>query len=245
MGRPSPVRLDALLVKRGLAASRQRARELIERGDVVVDGLVAEKVGMRVRPDQAVALRKDDFPWVGRGALKLLGVLEPFGVDPSGRVCADLGASTGGFTQVLLEKGATRVYAIDVGKGQLAWSLREDPRVENLEGVNVRHLEGLPEPVSLIVGDLSFISLALILPAVRRLMAPGGEAVLLVKPQFEAGREGVASGGIVKDPEVRTAAIDRVAHDARAAGFEVLGGLDSPVAGAKAGNVEHFLHLRG
>ncbi|MCB9664947.1 MAG: TlyA family RNA methyltransferase [Alphaproteobacteria bacterium] len=244
MGRAGLVRLDALLVRRGLAASRQRARELIEQGQVAVDGLVATKVGAQVRPEQAVELRSGDHVWVGRGALKLLGVLEPLGVDPEGRTCADLGASTGGFTEVLLERGARRVYAVDVGKGQLAWKLRTDPRVVVMEGVNARHLEALPEPVDLVVGDLSFISLALVLPAVARILAPEGEAVVLVKPQFEAGREGVASGGLVRDPEVREAAIARVCAEAEAEGFRVLGGVDSPVAGARAGNVEHFLHLR-
>lgn len=244
MARPSPVRLDALLVKRGLVSSRQRARELIETGGVLVDGLVATKVGTRVRPDQAVELKREDFPWVGRGALKLLGVLGPLGVDPAGRVCADLGASTGGFTEVLLHHGASRVYAIDVGKGQLAWRLREHPQVVNLEGVNVRHLEALPEPVSLVVGDLSFISLALILPSVARLLSPGGEAVLLVKPQFEAGRGAVAAGGKVRLEADRVGAIERVAAEAAEQGFEVVAGIDSPLAGAKAGNVEHFLHLR-
>lgn len=244
MGRPSPVRLDLLLVKRGLAASRQRARELIESGSVLVDGVPATKVGARVRPDRPIRLTKDDFPWVGRGALKLLGALEPLGVDPAGRVCADLGASTGGFTQVLLEHGATRVYAIDVGKGQLAWSLQTDDRVVVMDGVNARHLESLPEPIDLLVGDLSFISLALILPAVRRLLRPGGEAVLLVKPQFEAGRDAIGSGGRVKDDAAREAAIQRVRDAAVALGFDVLGSRDCTVPGAKAGNVEHFLHVQ-
>jgi 23S rRNA (cytidine1920-2'-O)/16S rRNA (cytidine1409-2'-O)-methyltransferase len=238
------LRLDALLVERGLAASRARAKELIEAGEVEIDGIVASKVATQVRPEQKVRLVAEDHPWVGRGALKLLGVLDPFGVDVSGRVCADLGASTGGFTEVLLARGASRVYAVDVGRGQLAWKLRVDPRVVNLEGVNARHLDALPEPVERIVGDLSFISLALILPTVRRLLAPGGEAVILVKPQFEAGRGGVGKGGLVRDEGVRTAAIERVRQDAAAGGFDVLGGMDSPVAGAKAGNVEHFLHLR-
>jgi 23S rRNA (cytidine1920-2'-O)/16S rRNA (cytidine1409-2'-O)-methyltransferase len=237
-------RLDALLVAQGHAASRQRARELIERGEVKVDGLVATKPATQVRVEQAIVVGAQDFPWVGRGALKLLGVLGPLGVDPAGRVCADLGASTGGFTEVLLHLGAPKVYAIDVGHGQLAWKLRTDPRVVNLEGTNVRHLEGLPEPVDLIVGDLSFISLRLILPAVHRLLAPRGEAVVLVKPQFEAGRGAVGNDGKVRSEAVRAAAIDGVAVDAAAEGFEVLAGIDSPLPGARAGNVEHFLHLR-
>lgn len=239
----SPVRLDALLVERGLAASRERAKELIEQGAVLVDGIPASKSGARVRPDRDVRLVAEDHPWVSRGALKLLGVLEPLGVAPAGLVCADLGASTGGFTEVLLAQGASRVYAIDVGHAQLAWRLRTDPRVVVMEGVNARHLEALPEPVDLVVGDLSFISLALILPAVRRILRPGGRAVVLVKPQFEAGREAVGKGGLVRSEADRRAAIDAVRASAVAAGFAVLGSADSPLPGAKAGNIEHFLLL--
>ncbi|MFK7927603.1 MAG: TlyA family RNA methyltransferase [Myxococcota bacterium] len=243
MSRPSPVRLDLLLVKRGLAASRKRAQEMIKEGAVMVDGIPASKPSMQVRPDRPIELTRQDFPWVGRGALKLLGALEPLGVDPAGFICADLGSSTGGFTQVLLEQGARTVYAVDVGKGQLAWSLREHERVVMMEGVNARHLEALPEPIDLIVGDLSFISLTLILPTVMRLLRPGGQAVVLVKPQFEAGRDQIGSGGLVKDPEVRTRAIEKVRENAQDLGFQVLGGQDCTVPGAKAGNVEYFLHL--
>jgi 23S rRNA (cytidine1920-2'-O)/16S rRNA (cytidine1409-2'-O)-methyltransferase len=242
--RAKPERLDVLMVRLGLAASRQRASELIERGVVRVNGLPAHKPGSRVPADGAITLEEGDHHWVGRGALKLLGVLDAFGVEPGDKVCADLGSSTGGFTQVLLERGAARVYAIDVGVGQLAWSLRTDARVVVMEGVNVRYLESLPEPVDLVVGDLSFISLGLILPAVKRLLRPGGEAVLLVKPQFEAGREAVARGGVVRDDAVREAAIESVRRAAEEEGFEVVAGKDSPVAGARAGNVEHFLYLR-
>ena len=227
-----------------MAASRQRARELIEAGGVLVDGIPATKAGRRVRPDQAIELLREDHRWVGRGALKLLGALEPFEVDPTGWVCADLGSSTGGFTEVLLEHGAARVYAVDVGRGQLAWKLRTDDRVVVMEGVNARHLESLPEPIDLVVGDLSFISLDHILPTVARLLRPGGEAVILVKPQFEAGRDAVAPGGVVRDPEARAAAIASVRASASEAGFEVRAGEDCVLPGAKAGNVEHFLHLR-
>lgn len=238
------MRLDQLLVARGLAASRQRARELIEAGDVLVDGIPATKPAVQVRPDREIKLRSEDHPWVSRGALKLLPALDAFGVDASGRTCADLGASTGGFTEVLLMRGATKVFAIDVGHGQLAWKLRIDPRVVVMEGVNARHLDALPEPVSLIVGDLSFISLELILPSVGRLLAPGGEAVLLVKPQFEVGREAVDRSGKVRTEEARAEAIDRIRDVASRLGFSVLGGVDSEVAGARSGNVEHLLHLR-
>lgn len=196
-----------------------------------------------MRPDRPIELVEGDFPWVGRGALKLISALDPFGIDPTGSTCADLGASTGGFTQVLLERGATKVYAIDVGRGQLAWSLRTDARVVVMEGVNARHLEALPEPIDLIVGDLSFISLELILPTVHRLLRPGGAAVLLVKPQFEAGREAIGKGGLVQG-SARDEAIARVMQSAVHGGFSVLGGVDCGLAGAKSGNVEHFLHLQ-
>lgn len=238
------VRLDLLLVRRGLAASRQRARELIETGAVRVDGLPATRPSAQVDLDRPVELAREDFPWVGRGALKLLGVLDPFGVIATDKVCADLGASTGGFTQVLLERGARRVYAVDVGKGLLHYKLRNDPRVVVMEGVNARHLEALPEPIDLIVGDLSFISITLVLPVLARLLRPGGEAIVLVKPQFEAGRRAVGKGGRVRSEEDREAAIQKVRSAVEAEGLELLGGMDSPVAGARSGNVEHFLHLR-
>lgn len=225
-----------------MAGSRQRAREMIEAGKVKIDGIVVRKASTQVRPDRPVELVGEDFPWVGRGALKLLGAIEPFGVDPTGWVAADLGASTGGFTQVLLEKGAARVYAVDVGKGQLAWGLRTDERVVVMDGVNARYLRELPEPIDLIVGDLSFISLGLILPTVMRLLRPGGQAVLLVKPQFEAGRQAIGKGGRIRDEE-RDLAIAGVRQMAEQLGFGVLGSMDCTVPGAKAGNVEHFLHL--
>lgn len=211
---------------------------------MLVDGVAATKASTQVRPDQAIRLAREDHPWVGRGALKLLSALDTLQVDPGGRIAADLGASTGGFTEVLLARGAVRVYAVDVGKGQLAWKLRTHPQVVNMEGVNARHLESLPEPVSLIVGDLSFISLSLILPTVRRLLSGDGEAVLLVKPQFEAGRAAIASGGRVRNEQQRLDAIERVRRMAVAEGFELIAGVDCTVPGAKAGNVEHFLHLR-
>ena len=241
--RPSPERLDLLLVKRGLAASRQRARALIEKGGVEVDGIVVDRPSRQVRPDQRIALTSDDHPWVGRGALKLLGALEATGINPQGRVCADLGASTGGFTEVLLHRGAQRVYAIDVGKGQLAWSLRNDDRVVVMEGVNARTLQTLPEPVDLLTADLSFISLRPILPTITRLLGDQGEALVLVKPQFEVGRASVRRGGRVKDEGARKAGIDAIRDAATAAGFHVAGSVDSGLAGAKAGNIEHFLHL--
>jgi len=239
------IRLDKLLVDRGLAASRQRAQEMISAGVVKVNGLVASKASTQVPTDRPVIIEEPDHPWVSRGALKLLGALESFpSIDCHGAVCADLGSSTGGFTEVLLERGAQRVYAVDVGTKLLHYRLREHPRIVMMEGTNARNLQSLPEPIDLIVGDLSFISFTLILPTVKRLLRTGGQAVVLVKPQFEAGRENVARGGVVRDPIARAAAIERVRSGSIEAGFEVLGSADSAVAGAKKGNIEHFLHLR-
>lgn len=238
------VRLDQLVVDRGLAETRSRALALIRAGAVLVADAVVDKPGTLLKPEVDVRLRGEPLRYVSRGGYKLEAALDTFGVDPAGRVAADLGASTGGFTDCLLQRGAAKVYAIDVGYGQLSWSLRQDSRVVVMERTNARHLESLPEPISLVVGDLSFISLTLILPAILRLGAPGADAVLLVKPQFEAGREGVGKGGVVRDPEVREAAIQRVIEAVSATGCAVLGQMDSPLPGARQGNVEHLVHLR-
>jgi 23S rRNA (cytidine1920-2'-O)/16S rRNA (cytidine1409-2'-O)-methyltransferase len=253
------VRLDRLLVQRGLAPSRQRAQELIEQGVVLVDGIVATKPATQVDVARPVRLEEPDHGWVGRGALKLLGAIEAFGVDPAKAVCADLGASTGGFTEVLLRGGAARVYAIDVGRGLLHRRLEVDPKVVVMDGVNARYLylegepsgleegqEGtaLPERCDLVVGDLSFIGLEHVLDAVLRILKPDGEAVLLVKPQFEVGRGQLGSKGKVTDDAVRAAAIERVRATAEGGGLQVLGGVDSTVPGARSGTVEHFLWLR-
>ncbi|MCA9572309.1 MAG: TlyA family RNA methyltransferase [Myxococcales bacterium] len=235
--------LDRLLVRRGLAADRDAARVLIAEGSVRVDGLPASNPDARVRPDVPVERAPTGPSWVSRGALKLLGALDDLPMDVEGHVCADLGASTGGFTQVLLERGATRVLAVDVGRGLIHRSLEVDPRVVVLEGTNARTLPGLPEPVTRIVGDLSFISLKAMLPSVCRFLPPGGEAVLLVKPQFEAPADAVGQGGRV-DGEVREAAIAEVVRAVLDADLSLVGHADSQVAGAKSGNVEHFLWLR-
>ena len=247
------VRLDRLLVDRGLAPSRLRARELIEAGVVRVDGVPVSRVAAQVDAERPVSVDHADHGWVGRGALKLLGALDAFAIDPTGWVCADLGASTGGFTEVLLRRGAERVYAIDVGRGLLHRRLVVDPRVVVMEGVNARYLTvgepapdggaSLPAPVDLVVGDLSFIGLDRVLPAVHTLLRPGGRAVLLVKPQFEVGRENLGSGGRVVDDGARRAAIARICAVAVDGGFHVVGGADSVLPGAKAGNVEHFVWL--
>lgn len=236
-------RLDARMVALGLADSRQKAQALIRAGGVLVDDVPRDKPATQVTPDARIRLRAAPMPYVSRGGLKLAGGLDAFSVDPTGRVCADLGASTGGFTDCLLQRGATRVYAIDVGYGQLAWKLRQDPRVVVMERTNARHLDGLPEPVGLVVADLSFISVTKMLPAIARIGPPGAEAVLLIKPQFEAGPGGVGKGGKVKSDAIRAAAIEAVCEACRAAGFTVHGTVPSPIAGAKAGNVEELVHL--
>lgn len=216
---------------------------MITEGLILVDGIVKVKVSTQVRPEQAIELVRPDPGWVGRGALKLLGALEDFDVEIEGKVCGDFGASTGGFTQVLLRRGAERVYAIDVGEKQLAWKLRNDSRVVVMEGVNIRYLENLPQPLDLVVADLSFISLRHIFPPMIRLLATMGEAVVLVKPQFEVGRSMVGAGGKVRDEAARAEAISRMGEEAIRAGFERLAGVDCTVPGARAGNVEHFIHL--
>lgn len=236
-------RLDLELVRRGICPTREKARGEILAGNVLVDDTVADKPGAKVRPEQAIRLRAEPLKYVSRGGLKLEAALERWPVDPAGRVCVDLGASTGGFTDCLLQRGAARVYAIDVGYGQLAWKLRQDPRVVVMERTNARHLEGLPEPAELLVGDLSFISLRLVLPAARRLVAPGADALLLVKPQFEVGRAEVGKGGLVRDDAARARAVAEVEEAAASCGFAVRDRMESPVPGARSGNVEWLLWL--
>jgi len=236
-------RLDQLIVDRGLAPSRHQAQALIRTGKILVDDRPMDKPGTRVRPEVAIRVRGQQRRFVSRGGDKLEAGLEAFDLSADGRVCADLGASTGGFTDCLLQRGAARVYAVDVGYGQLAWKLRQDPRVVVMERTNARHLESLPEPPSLVVADLSFISMTKVLPAMQRLSAPGAEAVVLVKPQFEAGRERVGRGGVVRDRNVRAEVIEEVRARCLAQGAKVLATLPSPVPGAKKGNVEELFHL--
>lgn len=242
----SRVRADVLLVSRGLAESRAKARAAIEAGGVTADGAIVEKPSDLLREDAALEATAP-HPWVSRGGVKLAAALDAFGVDPRGRACLDVGASTGGFTDVLLRRGAARVYAIDVGYGQLAWSLRQDPRVVVLERQNVRAMDLalVPEPADLAVIDVSFISLTLVLPRVAALLRPpAGKPILaLVKPQFEVGREQVGKGGVVRDPDARRGAIDKVAAWAADHGFGVGEVVESPITGP-AGNVEYLLLLR-
>ena len=240
----SPLRLDALLVERGLAESRSRAQGLILAGSVRVGGCIVTKAGSRVAPDEAVAVERPDR-FVSRAGEKLEGAIEEFGVRVQGRLCLDAGASTGGFTDALLKRGAERVLAVDVGYGQLDWSLRNDPRVVVMERTNVRRLGGedLPFDPDLLVADLSFISLTVALERLFSTTPSLGEAVVLVKPQFEAGPEAVGRGGLVGDPEVHAAVIRRIADFFGTRGFGAVGVARSSVAGKKSGNREYPLHL--
>jgi 23S rRNA (cytidine1920-2'-O)/16S rRNA (cytidine1409-2'-O)-methyltransferase len=239
------IRLDVALVDRGLAASRERARALVMAGQVRVDGQVVSKAGTGVAGDARIELAAPDHPYVSRGGVKLAHALDDFGVDPAGRQALDVGASTGGFTDVLLQRGAAGVIALDVGHGQLDWKLRTDPRVDVHEGVNARLLTAadVPHPVDLVVIDVSFISLGHILPALPPFLAPGADVIALVKPQFEAGRHEVGKHGLVTDPAVHEAVLARVTAQADAAGFARLGMTPSAITGA-TGNQEFFLHLR-
>jgi 23S rRNA (cytidine1920-2'-O)/16S rRNA (cytidine1409-2'-O)-methyltransferase len=239
-------RLDQLLVARGLAPTRARAQAIILAGDVSVAGARVDKAGALVAEDAAVDIRRADHPYVSRGGVKLAGALDAFGVDPGGRRCLDLGASTGGFTDCLLQRGAGAVVAVDVGYGQLAHKLRVDPRVVVMERTNARDLDAaaVGGPADLVVVDASFIGLGKLMPAIARCTRDGGELVALVKPQFEVGRDIVSQGrGVVRDDAARGEAVDGVSQSATALGFVVLGQRDSVLAGPK-GNREVFLHAR-
>ncbi|OIO90287.1 MAG: TlyA family rRNA (cytidine-2'-O)-methyltransferase [Anaerolineae bacterium CG2_30_64_16] len=241
-GRLRKVRLDELLVARGLAENRPQAQRLIMAGQALLDEQVADKPGRQVSEDAAIRVKRG-LPYVSRGGLKLAAALAAFGVDPAGWVCADIGASTGGFTDCLLQRGAVRVYAVDVGYGQLAWSLRQDPRVVALERVNIRHLTSLPESVALATIDVSFIGLGLVLPRVAELLAPEGQVIALIKPQFEVGKGQVGKGGVVRDPALHRAVIERVLREAAGMGLAPAGVIRSPITGP-AGNVEFLAWLR-
>jgi len=234
-------RLDRLLVDRALAESREKAQALIMAGEVLVDGQKASKPGQTV--DEASRLEVlARPPYVSRGGFKLAAALDRFGIDVAGKACLDIGASTGGFTDVLLQRGAARVHAVDVGAGQLAWKLRGDPRVVLHEGLNARELTfgDIGEPVDLITCDVSFISVTLILPAAAPLLQPDGRMVILIKPQFEVGKGQVGKGGIVRDPDLHRQACQRVETAVRGLGFETQI-MDSPILGAE-GNKEFLLY---
>lgn len=238
-------RLDLLLQERGLAESRERAKSLILSGAVLVDGKKVEKAGAQVEKDAEIVLLGPASPYVGRGGVKLEAALDAFRIDPSGKVAIDVGASTGGFTDCLLQRGALRVYAVDVGYGQLAWRLRQDPRVVVLERQNIRTLpaEAIPTPVDLATIDVSFISLEKVIPVVVSLLRPAGEIVALVKPQFEVGKGEVGRGGIVRSEEKRRRVLDRICGAAAAWGLVSAGSIPSPILGQK-GNVEFLAYFK-
>ena len=241
------MRLDQLLVARGLAASRERAQALVIGNHVTVNGVAITKAGTQVDDDADVQLKVADHPWVSRGGLKLVRALDAFAIDATGALALDIGASTGGFTDVLLHRGAARVVAIDVGHNQIDWKLRQDPRVVVREGVNARYLTpaDLPEDArhfDIVTIDVSFISLTMILPVVPQLLKPDGRVVALVKPQFEAGRDDVGKGGIVRDPAIHARVVAQVTTAAAEVGLKRLGLEPSPIEGAE-GNREFLLCL--
>jgi 23S rRNA (cytidine1920-2'-O)/16S rRNA (cytidine1409-2'-O)-methyltransferase len=235
------IRLDQLLCERGLAESREKAKALILAGQVRVAGQTSDKAGKEIEADAVIEVASPP-PYVSRGGWKLAGALDHWNIRPEGWACLDIGASTGGFTDCLLQRGAARVYAFDVGTGQLDWKLRNDPRVVFREGVNARYLrpEDLPEKGKLTVCDVSFISVTLILPALPPLMCEDGELIILVKPQFEVGRDQVGKGGIVRDPALHRQAVDRVAGAVQSLGYRCAW-IESPILGAE-GNKEFLLH---
>ena len=240
-------RLDQLLVSRGLAASRERAQALVIGNHVTVNGVAVTKAGAQVNDGDDVQLKTPDHPWVSRGGLKLVRALDAFAIDVTGALALDIGASTGGFTDVLLHHGAARVIAIDVGHNQIDWKLRQDPRVVVREGLNARYLtlEDLPDDArafDIATIDVSFISLAHILPVVPQLLTPAGRVVALVKPQFEAGRDDVGKGGIVRDPAIHARVVAEVTRAAAEVGLIRLGLEPSPIEGAE-GNREFLLCL--
>lgn len=238
-------RLDKLLVLKGLVPSRERARSLILAGKVIVGDHTVDKAGTLVPEDAAIRLKGEDIPYVSRGGLKLEKALHCFNLSVEGVVAVDVGASTGGFTDCLLQHGAARVYAVDVGYGQLAWKLREDSRVINLERTNIRHLDSadLPEQPGLAVVDASFISLEKVLPSTLKLLAPQGCVVALIKPQFEVGKGEVGKGGVVRDEQKQRGVVEKITHYVETFNCEVLGVTESPILGPK-GNREFLLFFR-
>jgi 23S rRNA (cytidine1920-2'-O)/16S rRNA (cytidine1409-2'-O)-methyltransferase len=238
-------RLDRALVSRGLVASREDAARLILAGLVRVDGVVIDKAAKPTLPDALVEVIGPGSPYVGRGGEKLAGALNQFQIDPNGMVCFDVGCSTGGFTDCLLQRGASRVYAVDVGYGQFEWRLRQDPRVVLMERTNVRYLEreAIAEPIDLIVIDVSFISLTLVLPVVISYLTPAGSIITLIKPQFEVGKGLVGRGGIVRDDGLREATVEKVLACAVHLGLELAGRMESPIEGRK-GNREFLAWFR-
>jgi len=236
-------RIDVLLVERGLVESRARAQAVVMAGLVFADGRRVDKAGAEVGMEVPLEVKGREHPWVSRGGLKLVEALDRFGLDPTGTTCLDVGASTGGFTHVLLARGAARVYAVDVGHGQLAWSLRQDPRVVVLERTNARHLDRtqVPEPIDMVVCDASFIGLEVVLPAPLALARPGAVLVALIKPQFEVGKGRVGKGGVVRDPALHAEVCERISTWlAGVPGWRVEGLVESPILGPE-GNREFLI----
>jgi len=243
MDKPNKMRLDQLLVERGLVESRTKAQALIMAGNVYSDTKRLDKSGQQVKSDIPLELKGQDHPWVSRGGVKLDKGLTHFGVSAQGKTCLDVGASTGGFTDVLLTNGAAKVYAVDVGQGQLAWKLRQDDRVQVLEKTNARYLtaELIVDPIDLVVCDASFIGLEVVLPAALDLAAPGAHLIALIKPQFEVGKGRVGKGGVVRDPDLHTEVCDRIESWLNAKqGWTAQGLTESPIKGPE-GNVEFLI----
>lgn len=238
--------LDNLLIERNLVSSREKAKAIILSGQVLVNDMVVDKAGSQINPESRISLKEKEIPYVSRGGIKLEGAIDHFGVDVTGKVCLDVGASTGGFTDCLLQKGAKHVYAVDVGYGQFAWKLRGDERVTLIERKNVRFMG--PRDiggvrVDLVVIDVSFISLRRILPPIKPLIREGGEIVSLIKPQFEVGRGEVGKGGLVSDPLKREQVVEGISTFAQELGYKIMGTTTSQITGSKKGNVEFFIHL--
>ena len=238
-------RLDVLLVNKGFFSSRERAKTAIMAGDVYVNGGISDKAGTKIDEEAEITVKNDQCPYVGRGGYKLAKAIGTFGLDLAAKTAMDIGASTGGFTDCMLQNGASKVYSVDVGYGQLDWKLRNDPRVVNMEKVNVRYLEPdtIPDRMDFVSIDVSFISLKLIFPVVRELLKKGGELVCLIKPQFEAGREKVGKNGVVRDPATHREVLHNAMGYAAANGFAVRGLDFSPVKGPE-GNIEYLMFVQ-
>ena len=238
-------RVDKIMVDKGIVKSRERAKALIMAGNVFIDGRKVSKAGDFVDAAAEVTLKEQDIPYVSRGGVKLEAALDFFGVAPSGKTVMDIGCSTGGFTDCVLKGGATKVYAVDVGYGQLDWSLRNDPRVILHEKTNIRYLERdcIPEMIDLTVIDVSFISLTQVLARVPDFLDDDGDVIALIKPQFEVGKEMVEKGGVIRDEAKRLSAVQKVREFSESSGFMVMGVCESPITGQK-GNIEYFIHLR-
>ncbi len=238
-------RLDRLLVEKGIAPSRERAQALIIEGKVLVDGMPVLKAGTLIRQEAQIELRGGDIPYVSRGGIKLEEAIRHFNITMREKIAMDVGSSTGGFTDCMLQHGASKVYCIDVGYGQLAWKLRQDPRVVLLERTNIRHLEKsrIPDEIDIATIDVSFISLKKVVPCVLKFLKENGEIIALIKPQFEVGKADVGKGGIVKDEEKRLKAVERVKEELSSLNLEISGVIRSPIAGQK-GNIEYLIYMK-